>query len=144
MSNAYYSLQLSTQGASSSSAYFYVTVMGSTAQFDGAGISVYPSQAQTTYFSYQSQSVQFQAPAARLAGGITVVTPNQEVVGTMGVSPAINVDTVLSIYGTSALGSVTLKAGQTSVPFHFDLPNGSGLNPGDAQDVLAKVAGKPE
>ncbi|HEX6639773.1 MAG TPA: hypothetical protein VF215_01605, partial [Thermoanaerobaculia bacterium] len=76
--------------------------------------------------------------------GITVVTPNQEVAGTIGVSPAINVDAVLTIYGAGQqLGSVTLQAGQTSTPFHFDLPSGSGLSQEAAKEALEKVAGKP-
>ena len=145
MSNAYYSLQFTSQGAASSTAYYYVSVVGSQSQFDGAAISIYPSAAQTTWVSAQSTSFQFQAPAGRMSAGITVVTPNQEVAGTIGVSPAINVDAVLTIYGAGQqLGSVTLKAGQTSTPFHFDLPSGSGLNQDAAQEALAKVAGKPE
>lgn len=79
-----------------------------------------------------------------MSAGITVVTPNQEVAGTIGVSPAINADAVLTIYGAEQqLGSVTLKAGQTSTPFHFDLPSGSGLNQDAAHEAMAKVAGKP-
>ena len=145
MANAYYSLQLQTQGSFSGAAYFFVSVAGSAAQFDGAGITIYPSAAQATFFTYQNTAVEFQAPAGRMTGGITVVTPDQQVVGTLGASPALDVPTTLTIYGAAnQLGSVTLPAGQTSIPFHFDLPSGSGFNQDDAKTLLAKVAGKPE
>jgi hypothetical protein len=145
MSNAYYSLQFTTQGTASTTAYYYVTVIGTASQFDGGAVSIYPTAAQSTWVSAQSTSFQFQAPSARLSAGITVVTPNQEVTGTIGVSPAINVDAVLSIYGAgNQLGSVTLKAGETSMPFHFDVPSGSGMDQDQAQKIQQKVSGRPE
>jgi hypothetical protein len=138
MPNSYYSLDLQTSGAARHATYFYVTVVGSESTFDGAGMTISPSVAQTTWFSYQSQSVQFQAPAARISGGITVVTPNQEVAGTIGVSPAIDVDTVLSIYGDGGmLGSVTLSAGKTSTPFHFDVGGSAGMSLENAQNRIS-------
>ncbi|HEY0158036.1 MAG TPA: hypothetical protein VGF28_12185 [Thermoanaerobaculia bacterium] len=114
----YYGMRLSTAGASSA-AYMYVTLV-SDGDFDGAAVTLHPTAANTTWFSYQDKSVQMQLPAlASLSAGITVVTGAQNIAGTLGVSPAIDVDTVLILYGTSALGEVTLPAGQTSVPFDF-------------------------
>ena len=143
MSN-YYPMQLTTAGTFSGSAYFYVSVIGSSATFEGAAVTIYPSNAQATWFSFSTQSLQFQSPAARLGAGTTVVTSDSNVPGTLGVSPAINVATTLTLYGAGGqpLGSVTLPAGQTSIPFRFNV--GSGMSAEEAVKQVQSFAEKPE
>jgi len=123
----YYGLRLGT-GGPSTAAYMYVTLM-SDGDFDGAAATLHPSAANTTWFSYQDKSVQLQLPALNsLSVGITVVTDASRVAGTLGVSPALNVDAVLVFFGTSALGEVILPAGETSVPFDFPVQPDQALN----------------
>lgn len=140
----YYGLQLTNQGPATTTAYYYVTLLSS-GSFAGAALTIYPTAAQATYFSCQEGAVQFQAPAAaRLSGGITVVTTDTHVAGNLGVSPAINSDVVLTIYGAGkALGSVTLPAGQTSVPFDFKVESTHPLASDDAGAFLAEHAPPP-
>ena len=116
----YYGMRVNTTGPAAQ-AYLYVTLI-SDGDFDGAAVTVNPSGTHTTWFSYQDKSVQMQLPPTSLvSGGITVVTSASRIAGTLGVSPPIVSDVILTLYGTSALGSVTLEAGQTSIPFDFSL-----------------------
>ena len=140
----YYSMQVSTQGTASSTAFYYVNVL-SPGALAGSAVTIYPTVAQATWFSYQQNSLQFQSPAGRASAGATVVTDSPRVGGTLGVSPAINVATVLSLYGAGGLiGSVTLQAGQTSVPFDFQVSGSDSIAEGDVEESLKKVAPKPE
>jgi hypothetical protein len=140
----YYSLQILTQGSASSTAFYYVNVL-SPGALAGSAVTLYPTAAQATWFSYQQNSVQFQAPAGRASAGATVVTDSPRVGGTLGVSPAINVDTVLNLYGAASLiGSVTLPAGQTSVPFDFQVSSADAIQKSDVETSLKKLAPQPE
>jgi hypothetical protein len=140
----YYSIQVTTQGTTSSTAFYYVNVL-SPGAFAGSAVTLYPSAPQATWFGYQENSLQFQAPSGRASAGATVVTDSPRVGGTLGVSPAINVDTVLSLWGaTNLIGSVTLPAGQTSIPFDFQVSSADAIQKGDLEAALQKVAPKPE
>ena len=143
MSN-YYPMQLTTAGNFSNSAYFYVTMVGTPGTFEGAAVTIYPSNASTTWFSVSAQSLQFQSPAGRVGAGTTVVTDDPLVTGTLGVSPAITVATTLTLYGAGGqpIGSVTLQAGQTSIPFKFNA--GGGMSSDDAAKQAQSFAEKPE
>jgi len=124
----YYGMRVNTTGAASS-AYLYVT-LNSQGDFDGAAVTVYPSGANTTWFSYQDKSVQMQLPpTANVSAGITVVTSAQNIAGTLGISPAISANVVLTLYGaaSSPIGSVTLEAGRTSIPFDFTVQQENAL-----------------
>ncbi len=140
----YYSLQVLTQGSASSTAFYYVNVL-SPGALEGAAVTMYPSAAQATWFGYQQNSLQFQAPAGRASAGATVVTDSPRVGGSLGVSPAINVDTVLNLYGAANLiGTVTLPAGQTSIPFDFQVSESDAIQKGDLEASLKKLAPQPE
>ncbi|HYK03098.1 MAG TPA: hypothetical protein VE974_15160 [Thermoanaerobaculia bacterium] len=140
----YYSIQVTTQGSASSTAFYYVNVL-SPGALAGAAVTLYPTAAQATWFGYQENALQFQAPAGRAGAGATVITDSPRVIGTLGVSPAINVDTVLNLYGAAnPIGSVTLPAGQTSIPFDFQVSSEDAIQKGDVEAALQKVAPKPE
>lgn len=140
----YYSIQVTTQGNASSTAFYYVNIL-SPGALEGAAVTMYPTAAQATWFGYQQNALQFQAPAGRSSAGATVVTDSPRVGGTLGVSPAINVATVLNLYGAANLiGSVTLQAGQTSVPFDFQVSSEDAIQKGDVEASLKKLAPQPE
>jgi hypothetical protein len=139
----YYSLQVTTQGSASSTAFYYVNVL-SPAALAGSAVTLYPSAPQATWFSYQSTSLQFQAPSGRASAGATVITDASRVAGTLGVSPGISVATVLNLYGAGGLiGSVTLQAGQTSIPFDFEVSSEASVGEGNAATALEEYAPQP-
>jgi hypothetical protein len=138
----YYGLTLNGSTPVSSTAYYYVSVSEG-AFYDGAAVTLYPSTVQATYFNFRSSSVQFQAPAGRPSAGITVVTSESSIKGVLGVSPPINANLTLTCSGNGGpIGSVTLHAGQTEVPFNFNVTASESL--GADSDFVAKNVEKPE
>jgi hypothetical protein len=143
MADSYYGFSISTSGAASATTYYYVTISNASGLYDGAGVTLYPTGAQATFFSYRSNSVQWQSPPARVSAGATVVTSGSSITGVLGVSPAINVSLTLVCNGSSGpIGSVTLSPGQTEVPFNFHVTPSESI--GSGNDFLEKNAARPE
>ena len=138
----YYGFRVNTTGPAAQ-AYLYVTLI-SQGDFDGAAVTIQPSGTHTTWFSYQDKSVQMQLPpTSAVSAGITIVTGSPNVAGTLGVSPPIVSDVVLTFYGTTALGSVTLPAGQSSIPFDFPVKPDLALAEAAADAFIADAEPKP-
>jgi hypothetical protein len=139
----YYGFSLSSGGTTNTSAYYYVSITQGSGSYDGAAVTVYPKSTSATYFNYRSSSLQWQAPPSQLSAGMTVVTGGSNIIGVLGASPAINVDVTLICSGNAGqIGSVTLTAGQTEMPFNFQVSSGQSL--GETNDFLAKHAARPE
>jgi hypothetical protein len=138
----YYGIRVNTSSPSTAT-YLYVTLTSS-GDFDGAAAMLHPTAANTVWFSYQDKSVQMQLPAlSNLSAGITVVTGGINVAGTLGVSPAINTDVVLTLSGVKPIGAVTLKAGETSVDFDFKVTPVESL-PDGGSGFLQQAAPQPQ
>ena len=138
----YYGFRVNTTGPAAQ-AYLYVTLI-SQGDFDGAAVTIQPSGTHTTWFSYQDKSVQMQLPpTSAVSAGITIVTGSPNVAGTLGISPPIVSDVVLTFYGTTALGSVTLPAGQSSIPFDFPVKPDLALAEAAADAFIADAEPKP-
>jgi hypothetical protein len=141
----YYGMRVNTTGPAAQ-AYLYVTLL-TNGDFDGAAVTVIPSGIHTTWFSYQDKSVQMQLPpTSSVSAGITVVTGSQNIAGTLGISPPIVSDVVLNLYGagSSPIGSITLEAGQTSIPFDFSVQPEQGLgSEAKASSFLENAEPKP-
>ena len=143
MANGYYGFSINTGGTANNTAYYYVTISSGSGLYDGAGVTLYPTGTTATFFSYRSNSLQWQAPPARVTAGATVVTGGSSIIGVLGVSPPINVALTLTCNGSSGpIGSVTVSPGQTEVPFNFQVSPSESLGSGD--DFLAKNAARPE
>lgn len=139
----YYGFSLSTGGAANTAGYYYVSITNASGAFDGAAVTIYPTSTSPSYFNYRTNSLQWQAPPAQLSAGMTVVTSGNKITGLLGVSPGINVDVTLVCYGaTGQIGSVTLTAGQTEVPFNFAVTPSESMGP--SGDFLARMAARPE
>ena len=144
MADYYYGFSLSTAGSTTGTAYYYVTV-DQGVSYDGASVTVYPTNAVPSYFNYRSNSVQWQAAAGRLTAGMTVVTGANNIAGVLGASPALNVALTLTCYGGGGtIGSVTLPAGQSEIPFNFPVNPSESIQSGGGQEFLDKVSAKPE
>ncbi|HYI10653.1 MAG TPA: hypothetical protein VEK57_16450 [Thermoanaerobaculia bacterium] len=144
MADSYYGFSLSASGTTNGSAYYYISITQNSGEYDGAAITLYPTSSSPSYFNYRSTSVQWQAPPARISGGLTVVTGGNNIIGVLGASPALNVSLTVICYGAgNTFGSVTLPAGETEVPFNFSVNSSESLEAGGG-DFLAKNAPKPE
>lgn len=144
MADSYYGFSITTAGTTTTNAYYYVSITQNSGVYDGAAVTVYPSNTSSSYFNYRSASLQWQAAAGRITAGTTVVTAGTQIIGVMGASPALNVDMTLICYGNSStIGSVTLPAGQTEVPFAFAVTPAESIG-GGGNDFLAKNVPQPK
>src|SRR4051812_26290462 len=121
-----YGLTVTATGTSSA-AYFSVNLATGGAFVQG-GATIYPTELGATLVSLYTIELDIESPAASMmSGGATLTTTNNIVAGRVYVSPAVNVDTVLTLFGTNPIGSVTLKAGETVANFSFDVSGKSGI-----------------
>jgi hypothetical protein len=138
----YYGFSFSLGGTASTSAYYYISVTSGSV-YAGAAVTIYPGNTSPAYFAYRENSVQWQAAPGRITAGMTVGTEGTSIQGVLGISPAINVDATLVCYGGNGqIGSVTLPAGKSEVPFNFNVSSAESL--GENSDFLDKNVPKPE
>jgi hypothetical protein len=136
-----YGLTLTANGTSSA-AYFSVN-LATGGEFVQGGATIYPTQVSATVVSLYGTELAIESPAAAMmSGGATLTTTENLIAGRMVVSPAINVDTVLTLFGTSQIGSVTLKAGETVSNFSFDVNGKPGIPDPTAKAFLDRVMPK--
>lgn len=125
----------------SSAAYYYANLnQGSIAE--GGAVSFYPTQTASTYVSIQA-SFATQAPAGSMVAGLIVSPENESISGSIGVSPAVNVPVVASLYGVNGpIASVTIPAGETSANFNWSVKGQHGLQAEDVK-TFTKQAPQP-
>lgn len=138
----YYALQLAAQNTNIFAFYFVNLATGAVT---GSAVTIHPNATNTTYVAQSDVYLQFQAPAARQIGaGLTVVTSDSNVAGTLGVSPALSLPVVLQCYGAGKiLGTVTLPAGKTEVPFEFKVTAEEAIPADQVAQVLEELAPRP-
>jgi hypothetical protein len=131
-----------TASGTSSAAYFSVN-LATGGEFVQGGATIYPTQLGATLVSLYGVELDIESPAAAMmSGGATLTTNGNIVAGRMEVSPAVNVDTVLTLFGTEPIGSVTLAAGETVANFSFDVSGKPGIPDGTAKAFLDRVKPK--
>ena len=135
-----YGLSIAVNGASAT-AYYNVS-LASAGKFVEGGVTIYPTATAATLVSIYSSSFAVNAPASSFGGGTTISTDASVVTGRVMVSPAINVDTVVTLYGTNEIGSFTLKAGQTSGNFEWNVSGHPALPPDGTEDFLGRTVPK--
>lgn len=137
MTDFYYNFNISGSGMSNTT---YLAVSFTSGEMQNGAAVLYPTSTASTYLSF-SNSFQGQLPPGRFSIGL-VVTGSGNIAGTLSCSPAVNVPITgqLTAFG-QILGTVTLQAGQTSVPFNFQ---GEGAQKQDAEKSLAAAVEKPD
>ena len=136
MTDFYYNFTITGSGMSTSA---YLAVNFTAGEMQNGAAVFYPTSTASTYVSF-SNSFQGQIPPGRFSIGL-VVLAGGNIAGTLSISPAVNVPITgtLTAFGKT-LGSVTLQAGQTSVPFNFQ---GQGATKEDAAKALSAAVEKP-
>jgi hypothetical protein len=137
-----YGLSISVNGASTT-AYYNVS-LASDGKFVEGGVTIYPTATAATLVSIYSNSFAVNAPASSFGGGTTISTEANVVAGRVMVSPPVGVDTVVTLYGTNEIGSYTLKAGQSSGTFEWNVSGHPALPPDGTQDFLSRTVPKIE
>lgn len=108
---------------------------------DGVGQCA-PTSAAFSYMSFQG-AITYQLPPGNVSVGATVEATSN-VAGNVIVSPALNVDFNVELWGQGqVLGSYTVPAGQTSGSFNFPVQQSDGLTIDQVRKVLDDKIGKP-
>jgi hypothetical protein len=138
----YYTLSLVVAG-SSTNAYYGITPT-SNLQIAQGGASLAPAAAAATLVNVYPQEFQVQAPAGSFNGAVVIVTNEDAITGTFGVSPEIDVAVVLTAYGAGGrkLGEQILDPGTSMRPFSFPVNAAEGMSEQGAMDELKALLGK--
>jgi len=134
-----YALNTSYSGASTG-AYCSVSLTAGTL-VDGVGQCM-PTSPAFSYMSFQG-AITYQLPPGDVSVGGTV-NATTSVAGSVIVSPPINVDFTVQLWGLGkVLGQYVLPAGQSSGQFNFNVNAGDGFTPEQASEALERIA-KPQ
>jgi hypothetical protein len=142
MAIEFYGLTIAVNGSASSTAYYSVSLI-SGGKFVQGGATLVPTAIAATLVSLYEVELSINAPAGRVSGGATLITMGDIVSGRITVSPAIDADTVVTLYGTSEIASVTVKAGETSGAFAWSTGGNPAMSSASAGQFLDKVMNKP-
>ena len=136
----YYALTVTAEGASTPA--YYSLSPTSNLTISQGGVTLAPSSAtqQMVSVSVYPQTLQINAPAGLVSGGVTILTSEAVVAGRVLVSPAVDVATVVTLYGNGGvqLGQYIADPGTGGGVFSFPV-SGDGIPPGDAQNTLQKI-----
>jgi hypothetical protein len=135
-----YGISISVNGAST--AANYNISLASDGTFVEGGVTIDPTAIAATLVSIYRNSMAISAPAASIGGGSTISTSADVVAGRVMVSPPVDVDTVVTLYGTDSIGSYTLKAGETSGAFSWSVAGRPALQGHDTEAFLGRVVPK--
>ena len=142
MAIEFYGLTITVDGAASSTAYYSVS-LASGGEFVQGGATIYPTAIGATFVSLYGIELQINAPAGKVSGAATLTTNGDIVGGRITVSPPINADTVVTLFGTSEIASVTVKAGETGGAFAWSISGNPAMSSGSAEQFLDKTMKKP-
>ncbi len=136
-SGVYYTIGLTVINVTSSAFYAIDPVPGLDI-FQG-GFTCYPSAQGNTSVAIYPQVAQLNLPAAEYIGGsVSIQTSAPSIDGNFTISPPINVDAMLTLYGAGGqqLGTVILAGGQPSVAFQWKVSPGQGMSADEAKHAV--------
>lgn len=137
---AYYALTVTAQGAGTPA--YYSLSPTSNLTISQGGVTLAPSSAtqQMVSVSVYPQTLQINAPAGLVSGGVTIITDEHEVAGRVVISPPVNVATAVTLYGNGGvqLGQYIADPGTGGGVFSFPV-HGDSIPAGEAQDTLQKI-----
>ena len=108
---------------------------------DGVGQCM-PAAIEMFYLSFQGAIV-YQFPAGDASVG-TTIDATTNVAGSIIVSPAMNVDFNVTLWGRgTTLGTYTVPAGQTSGSFNFQVSQSDGIPIDQARAALDQIVKPP-
>jgi hypothetical protein len=144
MADTYYSIAINASNVNHSA--FYQLDPSSDLSIMQGGFTCYPSATAQTTVAIYPQLAQLSFPAANfINGSVTILTSAMMISGNFLVSPAINSDITLTLYGAGGnnIGTVTLPAGQTSVRFDWNVVSGQGMSQEEARNAISEAM-KPQ
>lgn len=136
-----YGLTITVDGSASSTAYYNIS-LESGGEFVQGGATIDPTAIGATLFSLYGMELSINAPAGAINGAATLTTSGDIVAGRIMISPAIDADTVVALYGTTEIASVTVKAGETGGAFAWTVSGNPAMSSGSVKRFLDKAMKK--
>lgn len=136
-SGSYYTIGLTVVGAGTSAFYAINPVDG--LDFFQGGFNCYPNGAGSVSVAIYPQVAQLQMPAAEYIGGsVSLQTLAPSIDGMFTISPPIDVDARLTLYGAGGqtIGTVILAGGEPSVSFQWKVSPGEGMSAEEAKSAV--------
>ena len=135
----YYALTIAASGASTA-AYYAVTPTSNLRILEG-GATIEPKSPSATMVNVYPQTLQIQSPAGKLKGGVTIVTGESEIAGQVMVSPAVNTEVEVALYGAGGkqIGSYVMAPGATGGTFQFAVSAADAIPKADVNKVLGRL-----
>ena len=133
---SYYTIGLAVSNVNS--AAFYAINPAPGLSILQGGFACYPTQNQYTSVAVYPEIAQLQlSPASYIGGSVTLQTTASTIAGSFTISPAINTDATLTLYGAGGqvLGTAVLKAGQSSVNFNWNVGSSQALSLDEAKNL---------
>jgi hypothetical protein len=128
----YYSITISASGFANP-AYFSLTPT-SAVQIAQGGVTIAPIGPSATMVNIYPQTLQIQSPAGVMNGGVTVVTNDTHIAGTVQVSPPVEVSVTIQVWGTKLLGTYTLDPNQQTGAFDIHVSPEDAIPAADAAE----------
>lgn len=146
MSDSYYALTVMTVGGAASTPAYYSLSPTSNLTISQGGVTLYPStpSQQMISVSVYPQTLQINAAAGVVSGGVTIITSASEVAGRLLVSPPVNVAVAVTLYGAGGkqLGQYIADPGTGGGVFNFPVSGSDGIPAEDAQGVVDSLIAK--
>ncbi len=139
MDQLYYALTI--RANRTSSAAYYALQPTSNLHVTEGSANIDPKTASATMVTVESRALQIQAPAGTVHGGVTIVTAEKRIDGEVMVSPPVDSEVEVILYGAGGkkLGTYVLAAGEGSGVFEFEVDAAEAIPPGDVAKVLKQV-----
>lgn len=144
MADTYYSIAINASNVNNSA--FYQLDPSADLSIMQGGFTCYPSATAQTSVAIYPQLAQLSFPAANvISGTVTILTSAAMISGNFLVSPAINSDITLTLYGSGGniINTLTLPAGQTSVRFDWNVSSAQGMSQDEARNAISEAM-KPQ
>jgi hypothetical protein len=141
MDMEFYGLTITVNGVATSTAFYSIS-LESGGQFVEGGATIVPAALEATLVSVYRLQLSINAPAGKVSGAATLTTTGDIVAGRINISPPIGADTIVALYGASEIGSVTVKAGETSGAFACSTGGNPALT-GTSKDFLDNAIKRP-
>ena len=143
----YYALTLNAQGTNAPAFYSLTPTSNLTISQGGATLVPSSPSASGVVVNIYPETLQLSAPAGLVSAGVTIITTESTIAGRVMVSPAVNVATVVTLYGAGGqqLGQTIVDPGVTSGAFSFPVGPGAAFpDPSAAQSLIAQKIAPPE
>ena len=139
MDQLYYALTI--RANRTSSAAYYALQPTSNLHVAEGSVQIEPKSASATMVTVETRALQIQAPAGTVHGGITIVTAEKRIDGEVMVSPPVDSEVEVILYGAGGkkLGVFVLAAGDGNGVYQFEVDAAEAIPPGDAAKVLKHV-----